>query len=195
MSKRNDHWDEDEKNKVPNPLETMLDLELLKKNTLVLGGELEQDNCILIAKKLLYLELQGIKEIKIVLNSVGGEVFHGLLVYNTLEDLKKKGINIIVEARGICASMAAIIIQGASVRKTSKHTRFLLHEVETYVFGKVSQVHEQSIELDKVNSMLAEILVGRSKLTMKELKKKTKKKDWWLSAEEALELGLVDEIV
>jgi len=184
-----------EEKKPPSPLEDKIEEELLNNRILVLHGELNEELCNKICKRLLYLQQQGKEEITVVLNSVGGEVYHGLLIYNTLEDLKRSGIKVIMEARGVCASMAVVILQGASVRKASKYTRFLLHEVSSWAYGKASEVKEESEELEKVNSMLDEIIALRSKLTLRQLKKKTKKRNWWLSAEEALKYELIDEIV
>lgn len=185
----------EEEKKPPSPLEDKIEEELLKKGILVLHGELNEELCNKICKRLLYLQQLGQKKIEIILNSVGGEVYHGLLIYNTLEDLRAHGIEIIIEARGVCASMAVVILQGASLRKASKYTRFLLHEVSSWAFGKASEVKEESQELEKVNKMLDEIVTNRSKLTPKQLRKKTKKRDWWISAEEALKYGLIDEII
>ncbi len=184
-----------EEKKPPSPLEDKIEEELLNNRILVLHGELNEELCNKICKRLLYLQQQGKEEITVVLNSVGGEVYHGLLIYNTLEDLKRSGIKVIMEARGVCASMAVVILQGASVRKASKYTRFLLHEVSSWAYGKASEVKEESEELEKVNSMLDEIIALRSKLTLRQLKKKTKKRNWWLSAEEALKYELIDEVV
>jgi len=187
-------WEMDEENKKSH-LEEKLEAELLEHKIILLHGELNERLCSLVCKQLMYLDLKGAKEINIVLNSVGGEVYHGLLIYNTLEDLKRKGIKVNIEARGVCASMAMIILQGATVRKCSRYTRILLHEVSGWSYGKASKISEESKELAKVNKMLLEIICKRSKLSMRSLEKKIKKKDWWLSAEEAFSLGLVDQVV
>ena len=172
-----------------------IERELLKHNTIVLHGELGEENCNRICKQLLYLGYKGAKEITVIMNSVGGEVYHALLIFNTLESLRRSGLKIIIEARGICASMGTIILMGASVRKATKYSRFLLHEVAGYSFGKASEVKEESEELMKLNKMLDEIISSHSKITLEKLKKMTKKREWWLSAEQAFRQGLVDEIV
>jgi len=176
-------------------LEDKIEAEILKNKTIVLHGELDQELCSKICKRLLYLHFKKAKDIYLILNSIGGEVYHGLLIFNTLEDLKKKGDKITVEARGLCASMGLWILLGGSERTASKYTRFLLHETWTFTYGKVSELKEGIVELEKMSLMLDQILVDRSKLSLKELQQKTKKKDWWLSAEEALKYGIIDRIV
>jgi len=187
-------FDEEEKPQ-RTTLDDKIDEKLLEEGIIVLHGELNETNCNSTARKLLYLESLGKKKIRMIMNSVGGEVYHGLLIYDTLEALKKKGIEVIVEARGVCASMGVVVLMGASKRVASKYTRFLLHEVSSWTYGKASEIQEESEELNRVNRMLDEIVANRSKITLKTLQKKTRKKEWWLSAEEALKLGLIDEIV
>jgi len=172
-----------------------VEMTLLKNNTIVLHGELTEDLCNKVCKRLLYLAFSGAKEIKIILNSVGGEVYHGLLLFNTLEDLKKKGIQIDIEARGLCASMGVLILMGGSTRTASKYTRFLLHETSSFTYGKVSEMKEGVEELERLNAMLDEIIIERTKINATLLKNKTKKREWWLSAEEALKYEIITKIV
>jgi ATP-dependent Clp protease protease subunit len=172
-----------------------VEMTLLKNNTIVLHGELTEDLCNKVCKRLLYLAFSGAKEIKIILNSVGGEVYHGLLLFNTLEDLKKRGIQIDIEARGLCASMGVLILMGGSIRTASKYTRFLLHETSSFTYGKVSEMKEGVEELERLNTMLDEIIIERTKINATLLKNKTRKREWWLSAEEALKYGIISKIV
>jgi ATP-dependent Clp protease protease subunit len=176
-------------------LNEVIELVLLKNRIVMLHGELTEDYCNEISKELLFLFYRNVKEVTIILNSVGGEVFSGLLIFNTIEALKKKGMKINVETRGLCASMGVIILVAGTKRTASKYSRFLLHEISSISHGKASEIKEESEELDRLNKMLDEIVSSRSKLTMKKLGRKTKKHDWWFSAEEALEYGLIEEIV
>jgi ATP-dependent Clp protease protease subunit len=180
--------------KADKKVDDIVEYELLKHNTIVLHGELTEELCNRVSKQLLFLALRGAKEINIILNSVGGEVYHGLLVFNTLEDLKGRGINITIEARGLCASMGVLILMGATKRVAAKYTRFLLHETSSFTYGKVSEMKEGVQELERLNAMLDEIIVERTKINKKVLEEKTHKREWWLSAEEALKYGIIHEI-
>lgn len=194
--KLGDPWEDLEEGKEKRTdLDDKIDEALLAKRIIMLNGEITEETVGRICKRLIYLSTLDETPIRMILNSIGGEVYLGLLVYNTLEDLKKKKIEVTIEVRGVCASMGVVILQGASKRVASKYTRFLLHEVSSWAFGKASEVKEESVELDKVNKMLDEIVAERSKLTLKILQDKTKKRDWWLSATEALKNGLIDEII
>jgi len=148
-----------------------------------------------VVKELLYVSLKNTEPIKVILNSVGGEVYAGLLIYNTIKDLVKQGINVEVEARGLAASMGCIILQSGSKRTASKNTRFLIHEVATWDWGKVTEMEEKVIEVRKVNNMLRDIISERSGHPKEEIDKLWTKKDVWYSADEAKEFGLIDEVI
>jgi len=180
--------------KVERRVDDIVEYELLKHNTIVLHGELTEELCNRVSKQLLFLALKGTKKINIILNSVGGEVYHGLLVFNTLEDLKQRGIQVTIEARGLCASMGVLILMGATKRVAAKYTRFLLHETSSFTYGKVSEMKEGVQELERLNAMLDEIIIERTKISKKVLEEKTRKREWWLSAEEALKYGIIHEI-
>lgn len=180
----------------PSLLDDKIEEELLKKGIIVLNGELKEEIVDKVCKRLLYLGTEKkVKEIKVILNSVGGEVFLGLLIYNTILDLTKAGKKVIIETRGLAASMGCIILQAGSERRASKYTRFLIHEISTFTFGKSSEVKEQAEETIKLNNMLREILASRTGKKAEEIEKLWHKRDVWMSSKEAKEFGLVDLIV
>jgi ATP-dependent Clp protease protease subunit len=198
MVHRIEDWDlEPDKVQFPSMLEERIDTDLLSKGIILLYGELNEENCHKVCKKLIYIkECMKTKTVKIILNSIGGEVYHGLLIYNTIQDLVKSGIKVNIEARGLCASMGVIILVAGSHKSASKYTRFLLHEVSgSFEYGKTSELKEQSAELEKLNKILDELVASKSKLSVDKLQKITRKKDLWISAEDALRYGLIEEIV
>jgi len=172
-----------------------IEWQLLKDRTIMFHGRVNESICQEASKKLEYLGRISKKPIKVILNSVGGEVYHGMLVFDTIKELVNKGIEVICEARGLAASMGCILLQAGTKRLATEHTRFLIHEVSSFAWGKASEVEEQSEELKKVNEMLKKILAERTGKTPEEIEKIWHKKDVWMSAEEALEFGLIDAIV
>jgi len=177
------------------PLDDKIDEALLENRIVVLNGELKEIMVDRVCRRLIFLGTKTKGKIKLILNSVGGEVYLGLLIYNTIEALKKKGIKIEIVTRGLAASMGCIILQAGTKRKASKHTRFLIHEISTFTFGKSSEVKEAAEETVKLNNMLREIFAERTGKTEEEIEKLWHKRDVWMSAKEALEFGLIDEIV
>lgn len=192
-----DPWEcDDEHGPKFSPLDDKIDELLLANRIVVLNGELKEIMVDKVCRRLLYLStVDSKKTIHIILNSVGGEVYLGLLIFNTILDLKRKGIKVVVETRGLAASMGCIILQAATQRIASKYTRFLIHEISTFTFGKSSEVKEAAEETEKLNNMLREILAEKTGKTTEVIEKLWHKRDVWMSAKEALEFGLIDKII
>jgi len=170
---------------------------LLQNRIVLLAGEIDVAEAIDTTRELMYVALINNSKapITVVLNSVGGGVYEGLLIYNTIKDLTRKDVVVNVEVRGLAASMACIILQAGTHRVSTKATRFLIHEVASGEYGKVSEMEEGVEEIRKVNNLLRDILSERSGKPKEVIDKLWSKKDVWYSAEEAKDFGLVDEIV
>lgn len=177
------------------PLDDKIDEKLLEKRIVVINGELKEELVDRACRRLIYLGTLNKKPIKIILNSVGGEVFLGLLIFNTIQDLKRQNIKVIIETRGLASSMGCIILQAATKRVANKYTRFMIHEITTFTFGKTSEVKEAAEEVTKVNNMLREIIANRTGKTENEIETLWHKKDVYMSAEEALKFGLLDSVI
>jgi len=193
-------WEEltEEDTHKPTPLDDKIDESLLDNRIVILNGEIMEQMVEKVCRKLIYLgtlKTKRKRKVKIILNSVGGEVYLGLLIFNCIKDLTKKGIKVEIETRGLAASMGCIILQAGTVRQASKYTRFLIHEISTFTFGKTSEVKEQAEEMVKLNNLLREILAERSGKTPEEIEELWHKKDVWMSAQEAKDFGLIDEII
>lgn len=132
--------------------------------------------------------------IKVVLNSPGGSVLDGLAFYDFLIDLRESGHHVEVVALGMAASMGGIILQAGTERTMGKNAWLLIHEVSDVVIGNFSEMEDQIEFTKRLQDNLLEILAERSNMTATQIKRKWKKKDWWLSAAEALELGFIDKV-
>lgn len=176
-------------------IEDLIHKNLLDNRQLVLSYEITLSSAHSFVEALLYLANKSKEPIKIVLNSVGGEVYAGLLVFDTIIDLIGQGIEVEVEARGLAASMGCIILQAGSRRTASKYTRFLIHEVSSFAGGTATEVEEKAGELRKVNNMLRDILAVSTGHPKKEIDKLWTKTDVWMSSDEALRWRLIDEVI
>ena len=176
-------------------LEERLEWGLLKDRTIIFHGEVYEAICKQAARRLEFLGKESKKPIHVILNSVGGGVYDGLLVFDTIKSLTNKGVSVICEARGLAASMGSIILQAGTKRLATPHTRFLIHEVSSMTWGETTKLEERTEELRKLNNMLNQIYAERTGKTVEEINKLTKKTDYWMSAKEALDFGLIDEIV
>lgn len=135
------------------------------------------------------------KDVKVVITCDGGEVFAGLAIYDSLVMLKEtRKVNVAVV--GLAASMAAIILQAGTLRTATPNSRLLIHEVRQFKVGeeRPSDMREEAEEMSKVSKILADILSKSTGRSSEEIERIWNKKDVWLSAEEALEFGLIDGI-
>lgn len=133
--------------------------------------------------------------ITIRLNSPGGFVIDGLALYDFLQDVRKRGHMITVIALGQAASMGGILLQAGDRRVMGRNAFLLIHEVHSGDEGKTSE-RKDSIEFSRrLEQKLLAILAKRSKLSVREIKALWERKDWWLTAGEAVKLGFADEIL
>ena len=93
-------------------------------------------------------------------------------------------------------SMGIIVALGAKVRKGYRNTTFMIHQVSGFSFGTLKDMEETVAEVSRVNSMLFKVIKDKSKITDEQLNEVIKsKKDWFISADEALQLGILTEII
>lgn len=135
------------------------------------------------------------RPLTVVLNSPGGLVTQGLALYDFMLKLRADGHYLTVEVLGQAASMGGILLQAGDKRVIGPSARVLIHEVSAGTSGNVQKM-DDDVELFKGNwEKLSEILAFRSHLTARQVRNRAYRRDWWLSAQEALELGFVDEIL
>lgn len=134
------------------------------------------------------------RPIELVFFSPGGSIDHGLALYDFIQDLKEAGTPVSTGTFGMAASMAGVLLQAGGERWASPNSWILIHRAS---FGAMGSAHEieDTVELVKrMEERLVAILCERSNLTPDEVKAKWDRRDWWLTGEEALELGLVDKL-
>lgn len=134
------------------------------------------------------------KDITIVLNSPGGSVFDGLALYDFIRDLSARGHKMTIHAMGMAASMGGVLLQAGDVRTMSPNSFMLIHEVSSLGIGSLTDIEDEVKFLRELQKRCVNILTSKSALTPQKIHSNWKRKDWWLPAEECLELGLVDEI-
>lgn len=132
--------------------------------------------------------------IKIVINSLGGDVMIGLALYNYLKAHKAEKT---VEIIGFAASIASIIAMCATKGKLkmAKNAFMIIHAAWSGAMGNADELREQAENLDKVSNNLAEIYADRSGKKPEDFTAMWKDGDFWMDGAEAMELGLVDELM
>lgn len=130
----------------------------------------------------------------VVLNSPGGSVLDGLALYDHIEDLRRNGHRVTVKVRGMAASMGGILLQAGDKRVVGPEAMVLIHAVSAGTVGEVNHMQDRVDFSKRLWEKLSKVLARRSKMTAEQIREKSFKFDWWLSAEEAVELGFADEI-
>jgi ATP-dependent Clp endopeptidase proteolytic subunit ClpP len=132
--------------------------------------------------------------IEITINSPGGSVLDGLALYDAILRLRRKGHHVTTRGTGLIASMATILMQAGDERILDANSWFMVHEVSAGTRGTVSEMEDQAAFVKRLNDRLHEILAERSTLTKRQILSRTKKKDDWMSAAQAVEVGFADSV-
>jgi ATP-dependent Clp endopeptidase proteolytic subunit ClpP len=133
------------------------------------------------------------KEIHLHLNSPGGSVFDGLAIYNSLKSHDAK-VTAIVD--GMAASTASFILQAADTRQISRNAQVMIHDPKAFAGGNAAQMRQAADLLDRIGNEIADIYEKNSDagVTAKDFRDKMKSGDNWYNGNEALAMGLVDEV-
>ena len=167
---------------------------LLNERVIFLGEEVNSHTANVIVAQLLYLAYENPDEdIKLYINSPGGSVYDGLAIYDTMNFIKPDVQTIGV---GLQASMGAFLLSAGAKGKRAilPNARVMIHQPSSGTRGKIT---DQEIDLKEgllLKEKLAQILAENSGQKLEKLKNDMER-DYWMSAEEAVEYGLVDKII
>lgn len=141
-------------------------------------------------------ELSGVKNLLVRVNSYGGSVFAGLAIVSMIDSAKKAGMNVTARIEGIGASMGSTIPQAANKVIMANNSMMMIHKPSAVAWGNADAMLDTAEMLDKAESQLISLYMRRFKGTEDELKDLLRGNvdGTWLTAEEALELGLCDEV-
>ncbi len=167
---------------------------LLKERIIFLGTEIDDTVANLVIAQLLFLESEDASaEVKLYVNSPGGSVSSGLAMYDTMQHIKP---DVSVTVVGMAASMAAVLTAAGAAGKrfVLPNARIMIHQGSAGFSGSPSDIEITAREVLKSRQKLDELL---SKHTGQPLERVTKDtdRDYWMSATEAVEYGLVDKVV
>ena len=167
---------------------------LLKDRIVFLGGQVTDDVANLITAQLLFLESEDPdKEVNMYINSPGGSVTAGLAIYDTMQFVKPPVSTLCV---GQAASMGSFLLAaGAKGRRYAlPHSRILIHQLSGGVEGQAADIEIQAREALRQKEILNEVLARHTGKTVKQIEKDTDR-DNFMSATQAVEYGLIDEVI
>lgn len=166
---------------------------LLKERIVFINGEINDNMANLVICQLLYLDSVSSADISLYINSPGGSVTAGLAIYDTINYLKS---DVSTVATGLCASMAAIVLAAGTKGKrlSLKNSEIMIHQVLGGVSGQASDIKIQAERILVIKKKLNKILASLCNKTVTRINKDTER-DYYLSADEAIEYGLIDSII
>ena len=148
----------------------------------------------IVQAQLLFLEsVDAKKDIQIYMNTPGGSVYAGLGIYDTMQIIAPDVATI---CTGMAASMGAVLLcAGEKGKRTAlKHARVMIHQPMGGAQGQASDIEITAREIQKLKKELYDIIAGHSGQTYDKVEKDSDR-DYWMTAEEAKEYGMIDEIL
>lgn len=173
--------------------EKLIAEKLLKERILFIDKEINAKTASDIVAKLLYLDSENYDDITIYINSPGGEISSGFMIYDTIQFIKSDVKTI---SLGTSASMAAILLMSGTKgkRKILPNSNVMLHDLSGGATGKFSDIMVEVKEMEKIHKKIFNIIKANTNLTEEQININLKN-DFWLNSEEALGYGIVDEII
>jgi ATP-dependent Clp protease protease subunit len=167
---------------------------LLKDRIIMLSGEVNDQVASSIVAQLLFLEAQDPdKDIYFYINSPGGVITSGLSMYDTMNYIKPDVVTICI---GQAASMGAFLLSSGAKGKryALPHFRIMIHQPSGGAQGQSTDIQIQAKEIQRLKDILNEIMAKNCGKTPEEIERDTER-DKFMSAQEALEYGLIDKVL
>jgi ATP-dependent Clp protease protease subunit len=167
---------------------------LLKERIIFIDQEINDITASLVVAQLIFLEAEDReKDISVYINSPGGVVTAGLAIYDTMQYINAKVSTICI---GQAASMAAVLLAaGAKGKRYSLPTsRIMIHQPLGGAQGQATEIEIQVKEILRIKTIINDIMVRHTGQTAKQIEKDTDR-DFFMSAEEAVKYGLIDEVI
>ncbi len=167
---------------------------LLKERIIILSGEVNSVTASLVMAQLLFLEAEDPeKDIQFYINSPGGEVTSGFMIYDTMQYIKPDVQTICM---GMAASMGAFLLAAGTKGKryALPNAEIMIHQPLGGVQGQASDIEIDAKRIIRMKEKLNRILAEHCGKSLEEVERDTDR-NYWLDAKEALAYGIIDEIM
>ena len=164
---------------------------MLKDRIVFLSGEINDATANIVVSELLYLDNLSNEEIYLYINSPGGSITSGMSIYDTMNFIKSPVITI---GLGMCASMAAFLLSSGNKRFALPNTEIMIHQPIGGAQGQATDIKIAAERIIKLKEKLNKILAKNTKQSLKKISQDTER-DNFLDTQEALNYGLIDEII
>ena len=166
---------------------------LMADRIIFLGTEIDDTVANVIIAQLLYLSSQDPESpITMYLNTPGGSVYDGLAIYDTMQYISNEVQTV---CTGLAASMGSVLLCAGEKGKrfALPHSRIMIHQPLGGAHGQASDIEITAKEILKLKGELYQIIADHSGKTLKQIEKDADR-DHWLTAKEAVEYGMIDDI-
>ena len=166
---------------------------LMMDRIIFLGTEVNDYTANVIQAQLLYLDsVDSERDINIYLNTPGGSVYAGLGIYDTMQFI---GSRVATICTGMAASMGAVLLVAGEkgMRAALPHSRVMIHQPLGGIQGQASDIEITAREILKLKVELYQIISDHSGQTMDKIRQDADR-DYWMTAKEALEYGMIDKV-
>lgn len=165
---------------------------LAKDRTIYAIGEINTECAVSICTQLRYLESKSDKDIYIFINSPGGSVSDGLMIY---DQVKALSCDVVTIGTGVAASMGSVLLSAGSrgKRYCTVNSQVMIHQPFGGVHGQASDISIVCNHIQQVNNKLATIIAENCNKEVSDVIKDMER-DYWMTAQEALDYGIVDHI-
>jgi len=167
---------------------------LLKDRIIFLTGPVTDENANTVIAQMLFLASQDAeKEIQLYINTPGGSVTAGLAIYDTMQYVKCPVATICF---GLAASMGAVLLASGEKEKrfALPNSEVLLHQVAGGVQGQATEIEITAKQIIKIKNKLSKILSDHTGQPLQKVENDTER-DFYLTAQEAKEYGLIDQVI
>ena len=167
---------------------------LLKERIIFLGDEVDDHSANVVIAQLLYLQFEKkSQDISIYINSPGGSVTAGLAIYDTMQFVS---CDIATYCLGQAASMGAVLLAAGTKGKryALPHARIMIHQPWGGTYGTTADVEIQAGEIHRLHQVINRVLSHHSGQPLDKIARDSDR-DFFMSAEEARDYGLVDEVI
>jgi len=166
---------------------------LLKERIVFIGGPIDDELANLVIAQLLYLEAEDPeKDITLYINSPGGVVYSGLAIYDTMQYIKP---DVATYCVGFAASAAALLLAAGAPgkRRALPYSRVMIHQPWGGSRGQATEIEIEAREILRLKRIVNEILAKHTGKSVEQVEKDTER-NFYMSAEEAMEYGIIDSI-
>src|SRR6478672_2142418 len=161
-------------------------------------GDIEKDTARACIERLRDLANDNSRPITLFINSAGGNVTDGLAIHDAVRYIISRGIEVTIIVQGMAYSMGSIVLQAASdgKRLAFPHSWIMIHEPAKWAGWQSTSAAAQHLErLKQMQDQIYKILSSRSGKPLRQIIRDTKRTDFYLDAQSALDYGLIDAIV